>query len=218
MRITEIKIKLVSRQTDKLLAFASVTFDQSFVVRDIRVIQGNNALFVAMPSRKMTDRCPQCGTKNHLQAQYCNQCGKRQGENRSRTDSRGRAKLHADIAHPINSRCRNELQEAILKSFNEELERSRQPGYVPALYDEFDAGPEGDDTEDVADTTAPAAQKTRPPTRLRMKPAPPPTPAPAEPPPKSKSAGASGSGHTATDASSTPPPDGGGFGIFGNDR
>jgi len=143
MTVTEVKIKLVPPSVDsKLLAFASLTLDNSFVVRDIKVIQGNRTLFVAMPSRKITDHCRKCRAKNHLQAMYCNQCGTRLPERRIRPDERGRARLHADIAHPINARCRQDIQDAILKEYNEELERSQRPGYVPAAFDDFDAGPE----------------------------------------------------------------------------
>jgi stage V sporulation protein G len=53
MQITEIKIFPVNE--DKLKAYVTVTFDDSFVVRDLKVIQGNNRLFVAMPSRRMKD-------------------------------------------------------------------------------------------------------------------------------------------------------------------
>ncbi len=144
MVVTEVKIKLVPRSDSKLLAFASITFDRCFVVRDIKVIQGTKTLFVAMPSRKITDHCKKCGAKNHLQAGFCNQCGTKLPEKRTRPDGRGRAKLHADIAHPINVQCRQDIQEAILKGYAEEFERSRQPGYVPAPFDEFDAGPDVD--------------------------------------------------------------------------
>lgn len=144
MVVTEVKIKLVPRSDSKLLAFASVTFNRCFVVRDIKVIQGNRSLFVAMPSRKITDHCKKCGSKNHLQAQFCNQCGGHLPEKRTRPDGRGRAKLHADIAHPINVQCRQEIQDAILKGYAEEVERSRLPGYVPAPFDDFDAGPDVD--------------------------------------------------------------------------
>ena len=143
MVVTEVKIKLVPRTDDKLLAFASITFDRCFVVRDIKIIQGTRALFVAMPSRKITDRCGKCSSKNHLQALYCNHCGSRLVVKRLRPDDRGRAKLHADIAHPINVRSRREIQQAILKGYEEELARSQKPGYVPQNFEEeFDAGPE----------------------------------------------------------------------------
>jgi stage V sporulation protein G len=147
MVVTEVKIKLVPKSESKLLAFACITLDRSFVVRDIKIIQGNKALFVAMPSRKITDHCRKCGGKNHLQAQYCNECGDKLSDKRSRPDNRGRAKLHADIAHPINARCRQDIQEAILQGYQDEFERSRQPGYVAPSFDEFDAGPEDDESE-----------------------------------------------------------------------
>ena len=142
MVVTEVKVKLVPKADDKLLAFASVTFDRCFVIRDIKIIQGSKSLFIAMPSRKITDRCTKCGAKNHLQAQFCNQCGTRLVQNRTRPDDRGRVKLHADIAHPINVKCRHDIQEAILKGYTQELERSRQPGYQPVPFEEDDAGPE----------------------------------------------------------------------------
>jgi len=197
MKITEVKVKLAPRSDDKLLAFATVILDNSFVIRDIKIIQGGRGLFVAMPSRKMTDRCPHCGTKNHLQASYCNHCGKKQAESRVRTDPRGRAKLHADIAHPINSRCRTELEQAIVQAYQDEAERSRQPGYVPAQIDDFDAGPEG--LEEVLDGVAPATGAVEKPAEHKktmaqgQSPAPKPTEKPEE---------------------KGPPPDKGGFGIF----
>ena len=40
-------------------------------------------------------------------------------------------KLHADIAHPINIECRKRIQESVSKAFEEELEKSKQPGYKP---------------------------------------------------------------------------------------
>ncbi len=53
MEITEININL--RDEDKLKAFVNITFDDVFVVRGLKVIQGNSGLFVCMPSRKMPD-------------------------------------------------------------------------------------------------------------------------------------------------------------------
>jgi stage V sporulation protein G len=136
--ITEVRIKLMEDNNERLQAFCSVTFDDAFVIRDLKIIEGTKGSFVAMPSRKLTDRCPQCGTKNHLRARFCNQCGLRLNEDRATRDQDGRAKLHADIAHPINSACREVIQGAVLKSFQEERERSKQPGYT-CRYDDFDA-------------------------------------------------------------------------------
>ena len=141
MVITEVRIKLMEEngENERLQAFCSVTFDDAFVVRDLKIIEGTKGSFVAMPSRKLTDRCMKCGCKNHLRARFCNQCGNKLDEDRATRDADGRAKLHADIAHPINSACREVIQTAVLRSFQEERERSKQPGYV-CSYDDYDAG------------------------------------------------------------------------------
>ena len=141
MEITEVRIKLMednSGSNERLQAFCSITFDDMFVIRDLKIIEGAKGFFVAMPSRKLTDRCHNCGTKNHLRSRFCNQCGCRLDENRALRDADGRAKLHADIAHPINSMCREKIQAAVLASYAEELERSKMPGYV-SRYDEYEA-------------------------------------------------------------------------------
>src|SRR5881628_1034146 len=138
VEITEVRIKLMEDNNERLQAFCSVTFDDAFVVRDLKIIEGTKGSFVAMPSRKLTDRCPGCGSKNHLRARFCNQCGSRLDEDRAIRDADGRAKLHADIAHPINSMCREKIQGAVLASYADELERSKLPGYV-SRYDDLDA-------------------------------------------------------------------------------
>ena len=51
MNITDVRLKKVNSD-GKMKAIASITIDEAFVVRDIRVIEGQNGLFVAMPSRK----------------------------------------------------------------------------------------------------------------------------------------------------------------------
>jgi stage V sporulation protein G len=136
--ITEVRIKLCEANSERLLAFCSVTFGNAFVVRDLKIIDGTRGVFVAMPSRKLTDRCGGCGSKNHLRARFCNGCGHRLDENRAGRDADGRAKLHADIAHPIHSRAREEIQNAVVKAYGDEKERAKQPGYV-CRYDDYDS-------------------------------------------------------------------------------
>jgi len=139
MEITEVRVKLINNKDDRLKAFCSVTMDNEFVVRDIKIIEGTNGYFVAMPSRKMSDHCEKCGSKNHLRAKFCNNCGASLSEDRAKKDSQGRMKLHADIAHPINAKCRQKIQDKVTDAFTEELEKSKQPGYVPpADVDEAD--------------------------------------------------------------------------------
>ena len=90
MEITEVRIKLMGETDDRLQGFCSITFDDSFVVRDLKIIEGSSGPFVAMPSRKLTAHCPQCGCKNHLRAAYCNQCGLRLRDDRAIKDEDGR--------------------------------------------------------------------------------------------------------------------------------
>jgi stage V sporulation protein G len=137
VEITEVRIKLMDEPGERLKAFCSITFDNCFVVRDLKIIEGQTGPFVAMPSRKLTAHCPQCGMKNHLRAQFCNQCGSRQAQDRMPLDAEGRAKLYADIAHPINSACREMIQDFVVREYEEELERAKQPDYV-SRYDDFD--------------------------------------------------------------------------------
>jgi stage V sporulation protein G len=80
MNITDVRIRKIT--TDgKMKAIVSVTFDDEFVVHDIKVIEGQNGLFIAMPSRKTPD-----------------------GE-------------FKDIAHPINTQTRENLQTSILSEY-----------------------------------------------------------------------------------------------------
>jgi len=83
MTITDIKITLF--KGDTLKAFASIIIENAFVVKNIKIIQGKNGLFISMPSLK---------SKN--------------GEFR-------------DIAHPINTEARNELEKLIFDKYNEAL-------------------------------------------------------------------------------------------------
>jgi stage V sporulation protein G len=138
MEITEVRIKLMVDSDDRLQGFCSITFDNCYVVRDLKIIDGTNGPFVAMPSRKLTSHCHQCGTKNHLKANYCNQCGSRQREERAVRDAEGRAKLYADIAHPINSQCREMIQNRVIAEYRTELDRAKQPGYVSRYDDDYD--------------------------------------------------------------------------------
>ena len=52
MKITDVRVRIVKKDDSKLKAVASITFDDCFVVHDIKVIEGNEGYFIAMPSRK----------------------------------------------------------------------------------------------------------------------------------------------------------------------
>ncbi len=146
MEITEIRIKLMEGSEDRLRAFCSITIDNAFVVRDLKIIDGTSGPFVAMPSRKLTGHCQRCNHKNHLRAAYCNNCGiKLQFDSGESYESP--QKLYADVAHPINSDCRELIQKAVITEFEAELSRCQQPGYRSRYDDDF--GYEDVDTTDV---------------------------------------------------------------------
>lgn len=54
MKITEVKV-FPSKESGRLKAYATVVFDNDFIVRDLKVIEGNKGLFVSMPSRRKKD-------------------------------------------------------------------------------------------------------------------------------------------------------------------
>ena len=180
MEITEVKVKLMEEKRDRLQAFCTITMDDEFVIRDLKIIEGAKGYFVAMPSRKLTDKCPKCGGKNHLRSKFCGECGGRLNENRAPKDERGRAKLHADIAHPINQACRERMQAKIVEAFQAELDLAKEPGYVPtALYEDEDVFAGEGVHDNVADEIKPEPEPSpEPPPAPEPEPSPTPPPAP----------------------------------------
>ena len=88
MKISDVRIRFVKKDDSKLKAVASITIDDCFVVHDIKVIEGTDKPFIAMPSRKTND-----------------------GE-------------FKDIAHPLNTETRENLRDAILAAYHEELAKT----------------------------------------------------------------------------------------------
>ena len=154
MKITEVRIFPVESRDGKLKAFATMTFDDWFVVRNVKVIQGNNGLFVAMPSRKAMDSCPKCKFKNARGSRFCNQCGAEIGQQVSPSDEKHAAE-HMDIAHPIKQDCRVYIQDQVLDAYKKEADRQKKEGasYKPKPeigVDEASAGLESEKTENTA--------------------------------------------------------------------
>ena len=84
MQITDVRVRKISKE-GKMKAIVSITLDNEFVVHDIKVIEGEKGMFIAMPSKKAVD-----------------------GE-------------HRDIAHPINSGTRENIQRIILEAYEKAL-------------------------------------------------------------------------------------------------
>lgn len=130
MEITEVKIFIKDSADKKLKAYATVTFDNAFVVRNIKVIEGTNGLFMAMPSRRVKQPCPKCNFKNEVRSKYCNQCAAQLpivprpiGASESANNAQAE---HKDIAHPITQSFREYLQKRVLEAYAQE--KSRGPG------------------------------------------------------------------------------------------
>ncbi|RJP27990.1 MAG: hypothetical protein C4533_05795 [Candidatus Omnitrophota bacterium] len=124
MEITEVKVFLKDSPDKKLKAYATVTFDNAFVVRNIKVIEGSSGLFIAMPSRKIKQPCQKCGFKNESRSKYCNQCGAQlvvSSRPLSQEEAANNSQLeHKDIAHPITQSFREYLQKRVLEAYEQE--------------------------------------------------------------------------------------------------
>ena len=88
MTITDVKVFL--RPADPLKAFVNIVIDDAFIIKNIKIIEGKNGLFIAMPSQK-----------------------NRNGEYR-------------DIAHPLNTDTRNEVEKLIIEKYNETVKASSE--------------------------------------------------------------------------------------------
>jgi stage V sporulation protein G len=127
MEITEVRVVLKDSPDKKLKAYATVTFDNAFVVRNIKVIEGTTGLFIAMPSRKVKQPCPKCNFKNELRSKYCNQCGAQLplvAKQPEQEAVAGNSQMeHKDIAHPITQSFREYLQKRVLEAYAQEKEK-----------------------------------------------------------------------------------------------
>jgi len=134
MEITEVRVFLKEGQDKKLKAYATVTLDNAFVVRNIKVIEGQKGLFVAMPSRKIKEPCPKCNFKNVVRSKFCNNCGASlEALNRPaktpQDETLERQSEHKDIAHPITLECREYIQKKVLDAY--EAERGKGLSQAP---------------------------------------------------------------------------------------
>ena len=131
MDITEVKIFLKEGQDKKLKAYATLTFDNCFVVRNVKVIEGTKGMFVAMPSRKIKDPCQKCGFRNAVRSKFCNQCGAALPNPEPKVFQPGedaaRQSEHKDIAHPISAECRDYIQKKVLEAYENEKNSSPSP-------------------------------------------------------------------------------------------
>jgi stage V sporulation protein G len=133
MEVTEVRIFPKDSPDKKLKAYATVTFDNAFVVRNIKIIEGSGGLFIAMPSRRIKTPCVKCGFRNELRAKFCNQCGGQlpmQTRPTALPETKTAQSEHKDIAHPITQSFREYLQKRVLDAYNK---HSAEPGLEQGL-------------------------------------------------------------------------------------
>jgi len=147
LEITEVKVFPRVKGNRKLKAYVTVTFDDSFVVRNVKVIDGNRGLFVAMPSRKVQKPCSKCRRSNSIAARFCNYCGVAL-ESSGYSESHDRQQETKDIAHPINQEFRAYIEGKVLEAYDKEIQD-------PSYHHQEDSAPEEgptleEDSGDVA--------------------------------------------------------------------
>ena len=138
MEINEVRIFMKEGQDRKLKAYATLTFDKSFVVRNVKIIEGTKGLFVAMPSRRLKESCPKCHFKNVVRSKFCNQCGTSlpayvEQKPFNHGDKGEKQSEHRDIAHPITSEFRDYIQKKVLAAYSDENKQGpAQPSVAQA--------------------------------------------------------------------------------------
>ena len=121
MEITEVRIFPREASDRKLKAYATVTFENVFVVRNLKVIEGSKGLFVSMPSRKVREACPKCNRRNPIRSKFCSNCGGSLKMSPVSSSDDSRQGEHRDIAHPITQEFREYLQKKVLKAYDQEV-------------------------------------------------------------------------------------------------
>jgi DNA-binding cell septation regulator SpoVG len=121
MRITEIEVRLQDhRATQRLQAYAGVTFDDRLVVRGIKIIHlGGSRMLVAMPETRLGSACRACGHQVPYVHRFCGHCGTKAASNRHIPIcyKTGRPDLYRSVAFPATPEYRAELETAILRAY-----------------------------------------------------------------------------------------------------
>lgn len=133
MKITRVKFKWPETSATRLRAYCAITLDDLFVVHDVKVVEGQQGLFVSMPSRKICDHCEGCGWKNPLKARFCNKCGLDMGEAKIELDERGRQMLHTDVCHPATEEFRQYIERTVLEEYTKETIHADDDSAVPPV-------------------------------------------------------------------------------------
>ncbi len=131
MKITEVRIKLATEDNPnngRIRAYCSVILDDGFAIHDIKLIDGHKGLFLAMPARKVLDRCPECREKNPVLAKYCNDCGVRLQDNRAAIQPNGHPRIFMDLASPTTPSVRDYFSRTVIDAYHAKIGRAQTVG------------------------------------------------------------------------------------------
>lgn len=115
MNITEINITLTPlevRKKDRVLAFVRLVIENSLLIRDIKIMEKEGYLQLAMPSRKIVIACSSCKRKVALNDKYCAFCGD------SQPAREVNKRPYVDTTHPVNPTFRRFLEEKVCEEYN----------------------------------------------------------------------------------------------------
>ena len=94
MEITSVWVRKNKNEESRMKAKVSVTLDDCFIIRDIRIVEGKNGLFIQMPSKRV-NRTP-----------------------KETEETEERVSNYVDIVHPINKETRTMFEDAIFEAYN----------------------------------------------------------------------------------------------------
>lgn len=110
MNITDIRFTLEQNERASVKAYVTLVVDGWLVIKDVRLIQCNGRMVVAMPNKELRSRAS-CGHLNPRTASYCSTCGQPIAK-QARKEA-----TYADVAHPVNGTARQRMEKQLLEAY-----------------------------------------------------------------------------------------------------
>lgn len=117
MIITDVNI-ILAKNNERLLAYASITIDRVFVIKDIKIIKGNERTIVAMPDKQRSVACDSCDYKIRQRDKFCPHCGK---------ELTFAPIEYIDICHPIENGFRHYIDMVIMEKYESMISAIGEP-------------------------------------------------------------------------------------------
>ena len=128
VKVTECRVHLPPVPSNtRYLGRASVALNDVLVIHDIRIIRGDDGLFIVMPNRPLAQRCEQCNHQVPVLDNYCGRCGAEQPDGRA---TPVKSENWIDFVHPINAEGRRWLTGIVLAAYREAVAKPEKPQEV----------------------------------------------------------------------------------------